>query len=48
MKFGTLLKHIYKFFQLEKSILTTIKKCRYFGKKLNVDYNLSNLFKHST
>ena len=47
-KFGTLLKHIYKFFQLEKCILTTIKKCRYFGKKLNVDYNLSNLFKHST
>ena len=29
-------------------IETTIKKCRYFGKKLNVDYNLSNLFKHST
>ena len=24
-KFGTLLKHIYKFFQLEKCILTTIK-----------------------
>ena len=31
-KFGTLLKHIYKFFQLEKCILTTIKKCRYFDK----------------
>ena len=26
----------------------SIKKCRYFDKKLNVDYNLSNLFKHST
>ncbi|EHM73318.1 ribosome biogenesis GTP-binding protein YsxC [Staphylococcus epidermidis 14.1.R1.SE] len=29
-KFGTLLKHIYKFFQLEKCIITTIKKMSLF------------------